>query len=193
MKRRFLILLMILPLLLCGCGNGEELAFEEFRQELQNADSLSFTADVRAEYEDSTAEFELAFSMQGDEYTVEILEPELVAGIKARVKSGDTHLEYDGAILDIGKLTDRGLCPMSALPYLTDALKNAYADMAWTESGLLTVRLVPSDDMSVTLWIDEENAPVNAEITYKEKTVVFIEIDDWEMDINEGLAEENVG
>ena len=193
MKRRFLILLMILPLLLCGCGNGEELAFEEFRQELQNADSLSFTADVRAEYEDSTAEFELAFSMQGDEYTVEILEPELVAGIKARVKSGDTHLEYDGAILDIGKLTDRGLCPMSALPYLTDALKNAYADMAWTESGLLTVRLVPSDDMSVTLWIDEENAPVNAEITYKEKTVVFIEIDDWEMDINEGPAEENVG
>ena len=47
--------------------------------------------------------------------------------------------------------------------------------------------------MSVTLWIDEENAPVNAEITYKEKTVVFIEIDDWEMDINEGFAEENVG
>ena len=193
MKRRFLILLMILPLLLCGCGNGEETAFEEFRQEMQNADSLSFTADVRAEYEDSTAEFKLAFSMQGDEYSVEILEPELVAGIKARVKSGDTHLEYDGAILDIGRLTDRGLCPMSALPYLTDAMKSAYADMAWTESGLLTVRLVPADDMSVTLWIDEENEPVNAEITYKEKTVVFIEIDDWEMDINEGFAEENVG
>ena len=193
MKRRLLILLMILPLLFCGCGNGEELAFEELRQELQNADILSFTADVRAEYEDSTAEFKLAFSMQGDEYTVEILEPELVAGIKARVKSGDTHLEYDGAILDIGKLTDRGLCPMSALPYLTDAMKNAYTDMAWTESGLLTVHLVPSDDMSVTVWIDENNEPVNAEITYKEKTVVFIEIDDWEMDINEGFAEENMG
>lgn len=192
MKRNITILLAVLCLLLCGCGGNEAAAFESFRSELQNADAISFTASVRAEYEDKTAEFELAFSMADDEYTVEILEPSSVAGIKARVKSGETHLDYDGAILDIGRLTDRGLCPMSALPYLMDALKDSYADLAWTEDGLLTVSLVPSDDMRITLWIDE-NEPQNAEITYNEKTVVFIEIDDWEISENEGPAEENVG
>lgn len=193
MKRRFLILLMILPLMLCGCGESEELVFSQFRQELKNASALSFAADVAAEYEDKTAEFELAFSMQGDEYRVEIVEPEIVAGISAHIKSGETHLEYDGAILDIGKLTDRGLCPMSALPYFADALKDAYMEMAWTEDELVTVRLVPADDMSVTLWLNEDKVPVNAEITCEDKTVVFIEIDDWEIDGNEGPAEENLG
>ena len=82
---------------------------------------------------------------------------------------------------------------MSALPYLADAMKDAYAEMAWTEDELLTVRLVPADDMSVTLWINEDNEPVNAEISYKEKTVVFIEIDNWEISSNEGPAEENLG
>lgn len=193
MKRKISALLMITALLLCGCGENEELAFESFRKELAGAEELCFTADVQAEYEDKTAAFKLEFSMKGDEYAVKILEPEIVAGISAHIKSGETHLEYDGVILDIGDLNDRGLCPMSALPYLADAMKDAYAEMAWTEDELLTVRLVPADDMSVTLWINEDNEPVNAEISYKEKTVVFIEIDNWEISSNEGPAEENLG
>ena len=193
MKRKISALLMITALLLCGCGENEELAFESFRAELAGAEELCFTADVQAEYEDKTASFKLEFSMKGDEYAVKILEPEIVAGISAHIKSGETHLEYDGVILDIGVLNDRGLCPMSALPYLADAMKDAYAEMAWTEDELLTVRLVPADDMSVTLWINEDNEPVNAEISYKEKTVVFIEIDNWEISSNEGPAEENLG
>ena len=193
MKRSIMFLVLLLTIPLCGCGGGEELAFLDFRNELNSAEKISFTAEVQAEYEDKTAQFKLAFLMENDEYSVEILEPDIVAGISAHVKSGDTRLEYDGAILDIGKLTDRGLCPMSALPYLADAMKDAYAELAWTENGLLTVRLVPSDDMSVTLWINEDNEPVNAEITYKEKTVVFIEIDDWETDKNEGSSEKNMG
>ncbi|MDO4816300.1 MAG: hypothetical protein Q4A83_06850 [Bacillota bacterium] len=192
MKRR-IILPLALVLLLCGCSGGEEAAFDRFRQELAEAEEIIFTADVQAEYEDKTAEFTLCFSMQNDEYRVEILEPEIVKGISARVKSGETHLEYDGAILDIGKLTDRGLCPMSALPFLLDAMRDAHVDMTWTENGLLAVRLIPSDDMSVTLWLDEDNEPVNAEIEYEEKTVVFIEIHDWETETNEGSAEENMG
>ncbi len=179
--KRNIVLPLVLAILLCGCGSGEESAFLQFREELANAESISFTADVQAEYEDKTADFTLAFSMENGEYAVEILEPEIVKGISAHVKSGETCLEYDGAILDIGKLTDRGLCPMSALPYLADAMKDAHVDMAWTENGLLAVRLVPSDDMSVTLWINEENEPVNAEITYNEKTVVFVKLHDWEM------------
>ena len=193
MKRKISALLMITALLLCGCGENEELAFESFREELAGAEELCFTADVQAEYEDKTAAFKLEFSMKDDEYAVKILEPELVAGISAHIKSGETHLEYDGVILDIGVLNDRGLCPMSALPYLADAMKDAYAEMAWTEDELLTVRLVPADDMSVTLWINEDNEPVNAEISYKEKTVVFVEIDNWEINSNEGPAEENMG
>jgi len=190
--KRFIILPLVLCILLSGCSNGEETAFNKFREELIAAESISFTAEVKAEYEDKTAEFTLAFSTENGEYSVEVLEPEIVKGISAHVKSGETHLEYDGVILDIGRLNDRGLCPMSALPYLIDSLKDSYLELAWSEKNLLAVRLVPSDDMSIVLWL-EGDVPVNAEIIYGEKTVVFVTIHDWEISTNEGFTEENLG
>lgn len=82
---------------------------------------------------------------------------------------------------------------MSALPYLIDAAKDAHTDMTWTEDGLLAVRLVPTDDMSVTLWISAEGVPQNAEIIYNEKTVLFVTIHNWEISQNERPSEENLG
>ena len=46
---------------------------------------------------------------------------------------------------------------------------------------MIAARLVPSDDMLVTLWLSSELVPLNAEISYKEQTVIFIEINDWEV------------
>ena len=110
---------------------------------------------------------------------VEILEPELVAGIKARVSEDTTQLEYEGVILDIGTLSDNGLSPMSALPVLVKAMREGHLDIVWTEDDMLAARIIPSDDITVTLWLSKELVPLNAEISCDEKTVAFIEITDW--------------
>lgn len=173
--------LMISLVLLCGCADTGEESFDEFVMGVAEADTVSFSADVRAEYSDKTAEFTLRYAQSADSAEVEISEPETVAGIKARVTGDALSLEYDGAILDIGSFGDTELSPMSALPLLVRSMTDAHVDITWREGDMIAARLVPSDDMLVTLWLSNELVPLNAEISYKEQTVIFIEINDWEV------------
>ena len=174
--------LMISLVLLCGCADTGEESFDQFARSVAESDSVCFSADVRAEYSDKTAEFTLRYAQSADSAEVEISEPETVAGIKARVTGDALSLEYDGAILDIGSFGDTELSPMSALPLLVRSMTDAHIDITWREDDMIAARLVPSDDMLVTLWLSNELVPLNAEISYKEQTVIFIEINNWEVE-----------
>ena len=176
-----LLPLMISLVLLCGCADNGEESFDEFAGGVAEADTVSFSADVRAEYSDKTSEFTLRYAQSAESAEVEITEPETVAGIKARITGDALSLEYDGAILDIGSFGDTELSPMSALPLLVRSITDAHVDITWREDDMIAARLVPSDDMLVTLWISNDLVPLNAEISYCEQTVIFIEINDWEV------------
>ena len=179
--KKLLLPLMISLTLLCGCADTAQERFISFMESVNECSRISFTADVRAEYSDKTAEFTLTYSQDGDDAVVEVIKPDIIAGIKARVNKDGAAVEYDGAVLDIGSLTDEGLSPVSALPLLASAIKNSHIELSWTESDMLAARLIPNDDTTVTLWLDGEQKPVSAELGYKEKTLVFITIHDWEM------------
>ncbi len=178
---RKLLPLMISLVLLCGCADTGEDSFNEFVQTVSSAQELCFDADVRAEYSEKTAEFTLHYAQDAESAEVEILEPEIVAGIKARVAGDVLSLEYDGAMLDIGSFGDTELSPMSALPLLAKSLTDAHVELTWREDDMIAARLVPNDDMLVTLWLDSALVPLSAEISYKEQTVIFIEISNWEI------------
>ena len=173
--------LMISLVLLCGCADTGEESFDQFARSVAGSDCVSFSADVRAEYSDKTAEFTLSYAQGAESAEVEITKPETVAGIKAHVTGDALSLEYDGAILDIGSFGDTELSPMSALPLLVRSMTDAHVDITWREDDMIAARLVPSDDMLVTLWLSNDLVPLNAEISYKEQTVIFIEINDWEV------------
>ncbi len=180
MKRIALIVLAISLLMLSGCSHSEEKAFTQFAAELAKADTVSFKGHVTAEYSVLSASFDLAFTEHDGEAEIEVLKPDIVSGVKARVKDGETSLEYEGMMLDIGNVGDTWLSPMSSLPIMFRAMKDAHLDLAWDEDDMLVVRLVPEDDMTVTIWLDAESrTPKNAEITYNEKTAIFIDISDW--------------
>lgn len=183
MKRRAFIVLMIsVMLLLCGCSRSEEKAFLSFAETVSNAESIACDAHVTAEYDMISAEFDLDYSYSDGESVIEVVKPELIKGIKARVKDGETKLEYEGAILDIGTIGDTWISPMSSLPIMLNAIKESHLELAWDENDMLVVRLVPEDDTTVTVWINADTlTPENAEITYNEKTAIFIDIKDWEV------------
>ena len=176
-----LLPLMISLVLLCGCADTGEESFNQFVGNVSEAESISFNADVRAEYSDKTAEFTLRYTQNADSADVEITQPETVAGIKAHIAGDALSLEYDGAMLDIGSFGDTALSPMSALPLLVQSVSDAHIDITWREDDMIAARLVPSEDMNVTLWLSDELVPLNAEISYKEQTVIFIDISDWEI------------
>lgn len=183
MKRVALIVLTIILLLLSGCSGGKEDAFLKFAETVANAESVSFNGHVTAEYSSITAQFDMAFTESDGEAVIEVLKPDIISGVKARVKDGETSLEYEGVMLDLGNVGDSWLSPMSSLPIMFRAIKDGHLDLAWDENDMLVVRLIPEDDLTVTLWLDTDSmTPKNAEITYKEKTAAFIEISNWKVD-----------
>lgn len=178
--KKLLIPLMISLTMLCGCASSAQESFISFAREVSEASYIHFTAEVQTELNGSTSDFTLAYTQNDGDAEIEVIKPEMIAGIKARLKDGSARLEYDGAILDLGE-SGGGISPMSALPILASAIRGSHVELSWTENDLLAARLIPSDDMAVTLWLDGELIPQNAEISCDGRTVVYITIHDWEM------------
>lgn len=177
---------LLLPLLLCvcllsGCGSrAEEARFQRFSEELAAQETLSFTAEVRAEYEDRTLSFTLGYQKDAEGQTVSVLKPERIAGIRAHLAPGTQTLEFEGLILDTGPLDPYGLTPMNALPKLVEALSAGHLDSHGTEDGRPVCRMVLDDHLSVSVWFAEESmTPVYAELRSGDAVRVFCEINDW--------------
>jgi len=181
MKRLCLPLLCVLCFVLSGCGqNAAKAHFTDFTEQIKEKDTLSFTSDIRCEYEDKTVSFTLAYASDREGSSVTVIAPELVRGIRAHTKAGDTALEYEGIILDTGPLDDFGLSPMSALPMLVESIKNGYIDSVWEEKGEYAALIVPSDHMNVQLHLDKYTmCPVYAELVSDGRVAAFIHIRDW--------------
>ena len=176
MRRRIMAALMTLLVLLplAACGKDEaKAAFEELRASMDGA-SAEMTAKVTAFAADGTqAEYTLrcVFGAQGGE--VETLAPELIAGVKAHVGPGSAQIEYEGLMLDAGEVS-KGLSPVTALPRLCEAIREAHVELAWTEGGESVVSLVPEDETSITLRLGENGLPVSAEFTSRESGETLI-------------------
>ena len=115
MRKLCLSLTLCLCLLMSGCGGREfAKAREDLAARLDGAECLSFTANIRAEYEHKTARFTLSYYEDAQGGRVTVLAPQLIAGVTARIQPGSTSLEYDGVCLGTGELDDFGLSPMSS-------------------------------------------------------------------------------
>lgn len=181
MKKLYLPLFLAFSLLLSGCGGkaaGER--FEEFTQGLCEKELISFSAELRCEYEDKKIDFTLAYEEDGEDCTVTVVAPELIRGIRAHAKAGETSVEFDGVMLDTGPLDDYGLSPMSALPLLVNAMKNGYIDSVWEENGEYAALIIPDDHMNVQLHLDKYTMrPVYAELISDGRVSVFVSIKNW--------------
>ena len=181
MKKLCLPLLLALSFLLTGCQRRDiESKFDSFSTQLSNAQYLSFTANIRAEYEDKTARFTLSYEEDSEGSTVTVIAPELIAGVTARIAPGGTQLEYDTVVLDTGALDNFGLSPMSSLPRLVQTLKCSHVDSYWEEDGMRVLSLEPTDELKCSVWFEgEEMTPLRAEMISGGRVKVFVEISDW--------------
>jgi len=176
MKKAILPLLLALCLPLGGCANKNEAEFRAFSSELRGRGDLTVTAEVRTEFDDTSCSFTLRCVEDGEGgCTVEVLEPELIRGVKARMSAGGTKLVYEDVAVDTGG-GDAALSPMGALPLLLRALRDGALDSAWTEKGNLAVSLLPDDGVELTVLFDADRKPDYAEVTCEGKAVLFIRI-----------------
>ena len=182
--KRCVCLLLCLCLLLSGCGeNPAEPRFRDFCARLNAAEGLRLTAKLRAEYEDKSVRFTLAYEEDGEGGRVTVLEPELIRGVSARVAPGATTLEYDSVVLDTGSLDAFGLSPLSAIPVLLHALRVGHAESFWEEDGETVLQLAPDDRLLCTVWFETSGMlPRRAELITDGHVAVFMEISDFVLD-----------
>lgn len=180
--KKLLVPILVCVLLLTGCARSAEAAFAEFMAKAAQSGEISFTADLQAEFPKKTVGLTLGYTQKDGEAVVEVIKPKLIAGIRARVSEDGAALEYDGAVLDLGKLSEDGkISPLNAVSMLVKAIRSGQLELVWTENELLAARLIPADDTVITLWLTEELTPVSAELGYHGKTLVTMEISDWMM------------
>ena len=192
MKKLCLSFGLCLCLFMSGCGAREfTRARDTVAERLAGAECLSFTANLRAEYEHKTARFTLSYYEDSDGGKVTVLAPQLIAGVTARIEPGSTSLEYDGVCLGTGELDDFGLSPMSALPMLVQALREGGMNTGWSEGGFTVLELQSCDELVCTVWFDgEAMTPQQAELASDGRVKVFVEISDWQEGFSPAAPEE---
>ena len=179
--KRLIIPILLCALLLTACGKSRSVGdYRAFAERLNALDTLSFTAQVRAEYEHKTARFGLSYEENSEGGCVTVLAPELIRGVSARVKPGSSTLEYDSVVLDTGSLDSFGLSPLSSLPVMLRAMRLGHVDSVWEEDGKTVVQLEPDDELRCTVWFSKPDMrPMRAELITDGRVTVFVEISDW--------------
>lgn len=187
MKKRLLFLPMML-LLLTGCGGGQEgktgaeaLAVA-IRGEYMAMTAYSLQAKVNADYGQRVYDFTLSVTSDGEETTVVIREPEMLAGVTARMDGDEGTLEYEDLSLETGFLDGESLSPVSALPTLVEAARTQYIDRCTLADGVLEVHCAdPEQDsgtgQEVTLYFDAQtHALTGGEISQDGRRVIACKI-----------------
>ena len=173
MKKRLLFLPMML-LLLTGCGGGQEgetgaeaLAVA-IRGEYMAMTAYSLQAQVNADYGQRVYDFTLSVTSDGEETTVVIREPEMLAGVTARMDGDEGILEYEDLSLETGLLDGESLSPVSALPTLADGVLEVHCADPEEDAGT---------GREVTLWFDTQtHALTGGEISQDGRRVITCEI-----------------
>ncbi|SMC45582.1 hypothetical protein [Papillibacter cinnamivorans] len=182
---------MMILLFASGCTGGSPgEKTRQVRETYTGAEGFVMTAKVTADYGERVYEYTLRYTYVKDgDGQIEVLEPELIAGIQAVVREDGLELIYDGASLETGRLSGDGLTPMDALP----AMVRAWKEWAATEEGAETLGKTKTlritfetessdgDPIVHSAWFDEESyIPLQAETSVEDFTVIRCEVTEFE-------------
>ena len=187
MRRSLFCVLMIPLVLLSGCGGGsgaeepQAAALDQFRTMTGAESDISVSCTWNGELRDYM--LHCVYTPEG-ESTVEVVQPEELAGIKAVLDGETFQLAYEDICLDAGALSDEALSPAACGPRLLDALRTGWMleenKEDWGETACLrvTVDTTGSGGGKIlwTAWLDQQTyAPVHGEIAVGDEILFQLE------------------
>ena len=131
------------------------------------ASEQRFFAEITADYGDRVHGFTIRYDSRAS--TLEVLAPEIIAGLVIHISEDGTTLRYEGAELNTGPLTEDGLSPMAALPLIVFQWKEGhildahFETLSGRQAVVMTTHI--SDRVRHMTWFDKETGiPMRAEI-----------------------------
>lgn len=184
--KRMAAVIAVLILLLSGCANAEseiECALA-LRTKLLGS-GCSFSTEIKADYGDEVFLFALSCRADADggcTFTVD--EPDSIAGITGRISGERGELTFDDTALAFSLMADDQISPVSAPWIFLKALRGGYLRAAGMDGELLRVSINDSyeeDAMQLDVWLDRENCPVRAEISYGGYTILSLDVSNFKI------------
>ena len=177
--------MMALCLLLTACGGAGEDGTEALREPYREMAGCTMEAEVACGQ--AGLEWEAALRcdyVPGGESTVEVLSPETIAGIRATLRGEDLSLEFEGEVLNAGRLSGEGVSPAACLPVLMEALAEGWLleenEETWNDIPCLRLCLDqtgPEGGKIVsTVWLrQEDGTPLRGEIAVDGERILTAE------------------
>ncbi len=177
MKR--LLCLILVVILLSGCGSSSELDRAlALREKLLKCSTCTFDAIITADYSDKLYTFGMSCRMdQSGDMAFEVTAPQSIAGITGSVSNKGGTLTFDGQVLAFELLADGQVTPVSAPWLLLRTLRGGYLSAcAPTENGLrISVDdSYEEDALQLEIWLNEGDLPTQAEILWQGKRIVTL-------------------
>ena len=120
----------------------------------------------------------------GGEITVEVLEPETIAGVRAVLNDTDWSLEFEDASLNVGFLSEEAVRPATCLPRLMSALRDGWLleenEETWSEVPCMRLCVDQSGTQSgkiiSTIWLRQDDGkPLRGEIAVDGEIILTAE------------------
>ncbi len=157
-------------LILNGCALSRSAETDEvgIRDFYKNIDKIEQIVSVSAEFPSYVSEYLLSYSyLKNGDHMVEVLEPESVCGVRVILRDGEVLLSADELQLETGRLDEKGLTPISALPKLIETWKTHPNGVETVhENGENCLLLVYEDDAMMYRTVFSRNTylPIRAEV-----------------------------
>jgi len=175
----------LLPLLLVffvGC-TGPDPAMEaalELRSRMLAARTLSFRAQVRADYITETEEFSLECTAGADgQMAFRVLEPEEIADIRGTVRGAEGTVEFDDTVLAFPLMASGRLSPLSGPWVVLKAIREGNILAAGREGETLHLTIDDSYEenaLTVDIWL-EDGQVTQAEVAFEGRRVLAMSFD----------------
>jgi len=127
------IILIILALLLTACSGSAAGDADAIRDHYAAVTEADYRVTLRTDFGDRVIDFTVQYHQNADGGVMEILAPELIAGIKAELNPDGVTVRYDGLSLGFPSLPGTGLSPMESLPFILRQWRDGYVVSAGKE------------------------------------------------------------
>lgn len=108
----------------CAGGNQAKDRMQAAQAVYRTMSGCTAQAEITADYGQRVYGYIVDLTAAGGSGVMTVKEPETIAGTVLTWSDGETQLEYDGAELDTGSLSDQGLSPADAMPTILTACQN---------------------------------------------------------------------